>query len=167
MNDSYVEEALNRAEAAFRSTHGQRTERDLDRSDEALVQLRKACRLLESCRSLRQQDGYYTSVIELSFGAIERSIQYYLLEFTANTTEDFLDHERIYSRAAAQNVFDEVIEDRFVELWRQNRSATYYRNTVPTDEQATAMFQLAETVHRFVLDYARVEHECRCDDTDS
>ncbi|MFC7114587.1 hypothetical protein ACFQH2_05925 [Natronoarchaeum sp. GCM10025703] len=48
MDDSYVEEALDDAEAAFQRTAGQTTESDLDISDDALVQLRKACRLLEA-----------------------------------------------------------------------------------------------------------------------
>jgi len=65
MDDSYVDEALTDAEAAFQQTRGQTGESDLDVSDGALVQLRKACRLLEAARTLREQNGYHTVVIEV------------------------------------------------------------------------------------------------------
>lgn len=52
MDDSYVEDALDTAEQAFQDTRGQSSETDLDVSDETLVQLRKACRLLEAARTL-------------------------------------------------------------------------------------------------------------------
>ncbi|WP_202613936.1 hypothetical protein [Halostella pelagica] len=65
MHDSYVDEALTDAEAAFQQTRGRTGETDLDVSDAALVQLRRACRLLEAARTLREQNGYYTVVIEV------------------------------------------------------------------------------------------------------
>jgi len=49
------------------------------------TQLTKACRLLEVVDTLQSQDGYYTAVIEVCFGAIERSIEAYALAMTNDT----------------------------------------------------------------------------------
>lgn len=74
MDDSNVEDALDRAEERFQNTRGQTSEPGLDMADTALIQLRKACRLLEAARTLRERNGFYTVVIEASFVAIERSL---------------------------------------------------------------------------------------------
>ncbi|AHG01913.1 hypothetical protein HALLA_01050 (plasmid) [Halostagnicola larsenii XH-48] len=58
MDDSYVDEVLTNAEVAFQQTRGQTGESDLDVSNTAFVQLRKACRLLEAARTLHEQNGY-------------------------------------------------------------------------------------------------------------
>ncbi len=78
MDDSYVDGALTDAEAAFQETRGQTGESDLDVSDTALVQLRKACRLLEAARTLREQNGYYTVVIEDSGGNCLQTVSIHL-----------------------------------------------------------------------------------------
>lgn len=70
-----VEDALADAQRAFEQEPGNK-ESGLDTDDDALLQLRKACRLLDAARSLRTQDGYYTVVIESSFIATERSIHF-------------------------------------------------------------------------------------------
>jgi hypothetical protein len=58
MDDSYVEAALETALGRFQRSGRQRVEADLDTDgDEPLVQLRKACRLLEAVRTLRANDG--------------------------------------------------------------------------------------------------------------
>ncbi|MCU4718149.1 hypothetical protein [Halapricum hydrolyticum] len=61
MDDSHVEDALERAERTFRETRGQTSETGLDTNDESLVRLRKPCRLLDAARTLRQRNGYYTA----------------------------------------------------------------------------------------------------------
>jgi hypothetical protein len=99
MDGSYVEDALEAAENAFQDTRGQTSETDLDISDEAVVQLRKACRLLEASRTLREQNGYYTVVTEASFVALERSIQFYLLYRSQAASEDLRHkHGVVYRR---------------------------------------------------------------------
>lgn len=60
MDGSHVEDALENTEAMFDDTRGQSPESGLDVTDEALVQLRKACRLLETATTLREQNGHYT-----------------------------------------------------------------------------------------------------------
>lgn len=165
MDGSTVETALDDALRRFQRPERQQIEQDLETDgDEALVQLRKACRLLEAARTLRAQNGYATSVIELSFAAIERSLQCYLVYRGGYDSDAFFDHETVYTAGAERNVniYSEDLAERFRTLWAQNRSALYYRGTLATREQATAMFVLAESVHRWIIDFASLTHECRC-----
>lgn len=60
---------------------------DPDANETAVIQLRKACRLLDACRLLREHDGYHTSVIEMSFAAIERTLEFYALTASNDTIE--------------------------------------------------------------------------------
>jgi hypothetical protein len=163
MDDSYVDDALIDAEAAFQETRGQTGESDLDVSEAALVQLRKACRLLEAARTLREQNGYYTVVIEASFVAVERSIQFYLLQRGHASSEDLrYEHTAVYQQAGEVNLFSETFADRLMQLWKQNRAEVYYRETVASAEQADAMLSLAEAVHQYILDFTSLTHECVC-----
>lgn len=163
MDDSYVDEALSDAERAFRRTHDQTAETGLSVSDSALVQLRKACRLLEAARTLREQNGYYTVVIEASFVAVERNIQFYLLYRDHASAEELrYDHTDVYQQAASINLFSETFADRLTQLWKQNRAEVYYRETVASAEQADVMLSLATAVHQYILEYASLQHECVC-----
>jgi len=165
MDGSYVEDALDAALRRFGRPSRQRVEDDLETDgDEPLVQLRKACRLLEAARTLRANDGYATSVIELSFAAAERSLQFYLLYRGNYEPGEFHDHEAVYAAGAERgvNLYSAELAERFRTLWAQNRSAVYYRDSLATHEQATAMFALAESVHRWIVEYANIAHECRC-----
>lgn len=163
MDDSCVDSALTDAEAAFQQTRGQTGESDLDVSDTTLVQLRKACRLLEAARTLREQNGYHTVVIEASFVAIERSIQFYLLHRGHVSGEDLrYEHTRVYQHGATVNLFSETFADRLTQLWKQNRAEIYYRETVASATQADAMLLLGEDVHDYILKYASLQHECVC-----
>ncbi|WP_254544656.1 hypothetical protein [Halomarina pelagica] len=163
MDNSYVDDALIDAEAAFQETRGQTGESDLDVSDAALVQLRKACRLLKAARTLREQNGYYTVVIEASFVAVERSIQFYLLHRGHASGEDLrYEHTAVYQQGGAVNLFSEAFADRLTQLWKRNRAEVYYRETVASAEQADAMLSLAEAVHRYILNFASLRHECAC-----
>ena len=72
-------EAINRAEDALSGQLGRPDYEeglDPDEHDADVIQLRKACRLLDACRLLRDHDGYHTSVIEMSFAAIERTFEF-------------------------------------------------------------------------------------------
>lgn len=166
MDGSDVEDALDAAEAAFRDARGQRAETGLDVADEALVQLRKACRLLEAARTLRDRNGYYTVVIEASFVAVERSIQFYLLHRGRAAAEEIRhEHDAVYRRGAEVNLFSESFAARLIEIWQQNRADVYYRETVASAEQADAMLRLAEAVHRYVVEFGSMEHDCVCSTT--
>ncbi|WP_255171226.1 hypothetical protein [Natrononativus amylolyticus] len=163
MDRSYAEAALTDAERAFQETRGQKSESHLDVSETALVQLRKACRLLEAAHTLREQNGYYTVVIEASFVAVERTIQFYLLHRNHVAGEDLrYEHTAVYQQAAAVNLCSQSFADRLTQLWKQNRAEVYYRETVASAEQADAMLSLADAVHQYVLEYASLRHKCVC-----
>lgn len=51
-----------------------KVEPGLDVSEGALVQLRKACRILDGIRVLRDIDRHHTLVVEGSFAAVERIV---------------------------------------------------------------------------------------------
>lgn len=161
MDSSYVEDALTGAQQAFEREPGSK-ESGLDVDDDALLQLRKACRLLDAARFLRTQNGYYTVVIETSFIAIERSIHFYLLHATGMDSTEFVSHADVYKRGAEANLYSRSLGDRFLQLWRENRSKTYYRQAVGGETQAEAMLQLATAVHQYVLNLLSIDHECIC-----
>lgn len=62
MSSTRIEQLLDDAQAAF-DRQPTDIETGLDVSDPALLQLRKACRLLAGAEALRER-GYYTLVIE-------------------------------------------------------------------------------------------------------
>jgi len=146
-----VLDALGRAEDAFGgyTTGAPEYEHHLDpeANQPSVIQLRKACRLLDACRTLRDHNGYQTSVIEMSFAAIERTLEFYALSASNDSIDNFQNHTRAYDRAAALGVFSEETARRLQTLYTENRSAAYYRNTVATAEQADMMFTLAVTIH--------------------
>jgi hypothetical protein len=164
---SVILDALDRAEDAFGgyTTGAPEYEQALDpaANEPPVIQLRKACRLLDACRTLREYDGYHTSVIEMSFAAIERTLEFYALTASNDTIDNFQNHTRAYDRAAALGVFSEQTARRLTTLYADNRSAAYYRDTVATTEQADMMFSLAVTIHDHVKHFSQQSYECRCD----
>lgn len=164
MDNSDVEATLEAAERTFRETRGQTPERGLDTADAPLIQLRKACRLLEAARSLRRRNGYYTVVIEASFVAIERSIQAFLVSRGYTTPDELrIGHTAVFDRASQVNLCSGKLATRLAHLWEQNRAELYYRETVASDQQATAMLALGEAIHQHVLAFGSLEHQCLCD----
>jgi hypothetical protein len=160
---SAVVTALRDAANAFSSYQTQpRFEESLTPDDPETTQLRKACRLLEACRTLRANDGFYTSVIEMSFAAVERTLEFYVLSQSTDTINNFQNHEYAFDRAAALGLFSQATCDDLYQLYTDNRSAAYYRDTVATHEQAETMFTLAVEVHNFTTQFLQRAHECRC-----
>jgi hypothetical protein len=136
---------------------------DPNEHDPDVIQLRKACRLLDACRLLRDHDGYHTSVIEMSFAAIERTLEFYALTASNDTIDDFREgHDRAYDRGAELGLVTEETARRLKQLYRDNRAAAYYRDTVAAKQQAEATFDLAVAIHDYVRSFARLSHECRC-----
>lgn len=155
--------ALDDARAAFDGRDGTPTyEVGLDPDDAETTQLRKACRLLGACRTLQANDGYHTSVVEMSFAALERSLEFYALSETRDTFREFQTHEAAYDRAAELGVLSPTTADELYGLHRDHRSAAYYRDSVATERQAETVFRLAVAVHEHVIDLARRSHDCRC-----
>jgi hypothetical protein len=93
MENSEIEDMLDQASEAFRRSP-ESPEAGLSVDDPALLQLRKACRLLEAAEFLKAEDGYYTLVIEAAFSVVERTLQFYLLEHEVLATDDFVKQER-------------------------------------------------------------------------
>jgi len=167
-DSSSVLDALDRAEDAFGgyTTGAPEYEENLDpeANQPPVIQLRKACRLLDACRTLREHDGYHTSVIEMSFAAIERTLEFYALSASNDSIDNFQNHTRAYDRAAALGVFSEETARRLQTLYTDNRSAAYYRDTVATAEQAEMMFSLSVTIHDHVKNFSQQPYECCCND---
>jgi hypothetical protein len=160
-------EALDQAEDAFEGYTGgvpaYEKQLDPETNDVATIQLRKGCRLLDACRTLRDHDGYHTSVIEMSFGAIERTLEHYALATTNDSVGDFQNHRRAYERAVELRVLSRELADRLQTLYSNNRSAAYYRDAVATESQAGAVFTLAVRIHDYVKRFGQSRHECCCE----
>lgn len=146
--------AIDDAEDAFDhvSTFGQPTyEDDIDTDEDWITQLTKACQLIDGTRTIRNHNGHYTAIVELSFGAIERSLEAWLLDRTGNEVEDFDNHEDAYMRVDQQGLFTDGTGRALLNLYHPNRNESYYAERVPTEEQADAMFALAQAVHDHVV----------------
>ena len=94
--------------------------------DDADIQLGKACAMLGTCRQLRDGTNNYVSIVELSFNAIERSFQFYLVEMTTAESADYLTHEDVFDDIAARNIFsDNEIASRIDAFRSEHRSRFY------------------------------------------
>lgn len=162
MSSTRIEQLLEDAQAAFdrRPTD---IESGLDVSDAALLQLRKACRLLAGADALQEQ-GHYTLVIEASFVTIERTVEFRLLERgTTEPTDLPGTHPGVYHEAAATGIFTESMADDLADLWRDHRAKTYYQDGLAAAERAETMYPLAQEVHAFVVGRSSQGHECLCE----
>lgn len=160
----YVTAPLAQAEDAFEYVgKGKPTfEEGIDQDEEWTTQLTKACKYLEACRTLRSQNGFHGAVIELSFSAIERSLEGYLLQDTKDSIDDFLDHEVVYKRAGDRGLFTRDTAQKLKELYGTNRTEHYYGKLAPTQEKADTMFELAEGVHQHVTSQIDNSGVCLC-----
>jgi hypothetical protein len=134
MDDSHIEDELDEVQNLF-DRRPEEVETGLDVDDPGMLQLRKACRLLEAGRQLIEENGYYTVVIETSFGAIERSLQFYLLENDFLHPDEYIDHQSVYEESYEAGLYNQEFRDKLVELWRNNRSRSYYREGVGTTRE--------------------------------
>lgn len=160
LEDAYdsVVDALNYQVGA---THEPRI--DTAGSDET-IQLQKACRLLTACNHL-QKHACYGSVVELSFGAMERTMEAYLIAVTGSDLSDFQDHTTVYERAKTHGPISREFARNLKALYANNRTDYYYDNAVSTEEIAAAMMTLAVELHRFVVNHGstdRFEQSCVC-----
>lgn len=125
MSSSRIEALLDNVQTAF-DRRPDDIETGLDVEDVALLQLWKACRLLAGAESLRDE-GYYTLVIEASFVAIERTVEFRLLERgTMQPAELPGTHSGVYREAASVGVFTESVAEDLADLWCEQRAKTYY-----------------------------------------
>ena len=129
---------------------------------EALLQLRKACRILDGIRALRNIDRHHTLVVEGSFAALERTVQFYVVDRGLAGTDDLMNHEDTFEYGVQAGVFSEATKDELVELWQNYRNGTYYQQERATAEQAEAMLAYAECMHDHVPTLAGRTHDCIC-----
>ena len=157
--------ALEHAEDAFaaRGRGLPTTEDGIASGGDWETQLTKACKLRTVAEIIDEQNGHYTAIIELNFGVVERSIEAYAVAMTADEVADFRDHEYSYERAHQIGLFEEETAMAMRDLYSENRTESYYGGGQPTDQQATAMADLARAVHTFVVDQIREGGVCICD----
>lgn len=138
-------------------------EQGLDVEDAALVQFKKACRLLAGAETLLNE-GYYTLVIESSFGAIERTIEFRLLERGEMNPQNLPgSHTGIYREAATVGLLSEHTADDLTDLWSDYRAKTYYQDGIAAGGRAKKMYTLATEMHAFVVGRSSQGYECICD----
>lgn len=159
-----LREAIEAAEDAFETLArgSPQFEAGISRDEAWKTQLHKACRLLKAGRTLRKQDGYFTSVIEMSFAAIERTLEFYCLNRAGDAVQDFHDHETVYERVVEVGLYSRDTAEELRALYNDNRTGQYYGSTVSTRRQAEAMFELATVLHEQTVARTPDEHECRC-----
>lgn len=159
MTSNELNEALGDAEDAFQRTP-ENPETGLEHvADSSALQLRKACRLLDAARFLLERNGHFTVIIEASFVAIERSIQFYVEEKGYDVPGQ--SHTEVYDLGVQAGLFPRDVADRLEELWRENRSESYYRTGVAGDYRARTAFRLAEPLHEEIVALTRT-NDCIC-----
>ncbi|PSP37596.1 hypothetical protein BRC71_11585 [Halobacteriales archaeon QH_7_65_31] len=132
---------------------------------DADVQLGKACAMLGTCRQLRRGTNNYVSTVELSFNAIERSFQFYLVNQTAAKSSDFRSHEQVFEDIEGRGVFsDTEIPGRIDSFRSEHRAQIYYDIDRPGRDLAAGMHELAEVVHAYVVKFADAHSRCNCDE---
>lgn len=131
---------------------------------DADIQLGKACAMLGTCRQLRRGTNNYVSIVELSFNAIERSFQFYLVEQTAARSADYRDHGQVFEDIATRGVFsNENVADRIDAFRSEHRSRIYYDTDRPGRDLALSMHDLAEEVHAYIVKFASAHSRCNCE----
>lgn len=162
MESNELRSLMQRAEQVF-EREAREVEDHLDVSSAALLQLRKACRLLQAAEELHTQ-GYYTLGVEAAFVSIERTIEFRLLEqeiYESDTLPQ--NHIDVYESGADIGLYSEEFEMGLIDLWKDYRSKTYYRDGLASAERADCMTDLARELHRHVLGFSQQGYECVCD----
>lgn len=161
MSSTTIASLIDDAQRAFDESP-ERIETGLDVDDAALLQLRKACRLLAGSDHLLDA-GYYTLVIEASFVAIERSIEFRLIERGEMDPQNLPGtHTAVYQEAASLGMFSENTANDLADLWRDHRAKTYYQDALAAEKRARRLSDLATEVHRFIVGRSSQSHECIC-----
>jgi len=160
MTSNDFESALGDAEDAFQRTP-ENPEVGLEHvEDSSVLQLRKACRLLDAAEFLLERNGHFTVIIEASFVAIERSIQFYVEEKGYDVPGQR--HTEVYELGSRAGLFSKDIAGRLEELWLENRSESYYRTGIAGEYRAQTIHRLAGTLHEEIVEETRTR-DCICE----
>lgn len=161
MSSSTIETLIADVQTAFDASPDD-IEARLDVDDAALLQLRKGCRLLGGAADLLEA-GYFTIVIEASFVAIERTIEFRLLERGELDPRQLPgSHTGIDDEAARTGVVTADTAADLADLWREHRAKTHYQDGLATRTRAQKLYDLAAEVHAFIVGRSSREHDCRC-----
>lgn len=162
MSSTKIDQLIIEVQSAFDRRPAE-IEPGLDVDDAALLQLRKACRLLAGATAL-QEENYYTLVIEASFVAIERTVEFRLLERGTMQSDELPGtHPGVYREAANAGLFSESTAEDLADLWRDHRAKTYYQDGLASRDRADRMAALASEIHAFVVGRSQHGHECLCE----
>lgn len=165
MPSNEMEEALEEAISEFdENPEEKEIEHGLDTKDSMELQLRKACRLLKASEKLlKKENSHYILIIDACFISIERSIQAFLLEKRVIEEGDpVFDHEKIYQLGTQTGIYGSDYEQKLKQLWKDNRSKTYYRDGLPSKSRAEKMFNLATAIHNHIVGMSNEGHKCMC-----
>ncbi|MFC7203312.1 hypothetical protein ACFQJC_07275 [Haloferax namakaokahaiae] len=160
MSGNRIEELIDEVQAAF-DYRPDEIETGLDTDEADVLQLRKSCRLLAGAESLLEA-GYYTIVIETSFVAIERVVEFKLLEGGVEPRDLPGTHPGVYTEAAKRGILSERVASNLRDLWRNHRAKTYYQDGLAARGRAEKLFALASETHAFVLNQSTKRHDCIC-----
>ena len=161
MSSTRIESLIDDVQRTFYEPPDQ-IETGLDVDDAALLQLRKACRLLAGADNLLDE-GHYTLAIEASFVTIERSIEFRILERGEMDPRDLPgSHTSIYQEAANIGLFSESTADDLSDLWREHRAKTYYQDGLAAEKRARRLHDLASEVHLFIVGRSSQGYACVC-----
>lgn len=162
-----VRSALDAAVDAFNEEgHGVPTrESGIDVGDDWKTQLTKGCRLLAAVEEIHDC-GYYTASVELCFGAIERSLEAFAIVDGDDTLRDFQtdSHDRCYNRASELGLFSRRLTRELKNLYKNNRTDSYYGGRRPTKRQAQTIRKLSREIHQHVTNQIREGGVCSCDE---
>ena len=115
-------------------------------------------------RQLRRGTNNYLSIVELSFNAVGRSFQFYLVDQTAAESSDFRAHEQVFEDIEGRGVFSDTgIPGRIDSFRSEHRARIYYDIDRPSRDLAAGMHELAEAVHAYVVEFADAHSRCSCE----
>ncbi|WP_424008995.1 hypothetical protein [Haloferax denitrificans] len=160
MSSTRIETLVDEVQAAF--DHRPNTiESGLETNEADILQLRKSCRLLAGATVLLEQ-GFYTLVIEASFVAIERVIEFKLLEGGLEPRDLPGTHPGVYTEAARRGIISHHVAENLQDLWRNHRAKTYYQDGLASKGRAEKLFELARETHEYVVNQSTKKYECIC-----
>jgi hypothetical protein len=83
---------------------------------------------------------------------------------TAAESTDYRNHAEVFDDIAARNIFsDEGIASRIDTFRSEHRSRFYYDIDRPGRDFAMAMYELAEKIHQYLVEFADAHSRCSCE----
>ena len=160
MSSTRIETLMDEVQASF-DRRPDEIEVGLETNEADLLQLRKSYRLLAGATTFLDQ-GFHTLVIEASFVAIERVVEFKLLESGMEPRDLSGTHPGVYTEAARRGILSEHVAQNLQDLWRNHRAKTYYQDGLAARERATKLYALASETHEYVVNQSSKRHECIC-----